>query len=438
MAFDLTTISDILKIDYQGPVRDQLNNATILLVRVRRSDENFIGKQAYIPLRKGRNVGRGARIESGTLPTAGNQQYDSAIFNVVYNYGRIQLTGPAISSAKTNAGAFVRAIDSEMRGLMMDLKTSINRQLWHDGSSVLTVCGTTSGSATVNVSSTKFLEVGLPFTIVNPSDGTIKESGDTVVAILSDTQFTSSTTVTTDTDDLLIEGAGSGSSSNSRNLASATTFKTTPLELWGLEAMISSINPARARADTADIGAGGFDQTLVTAQFGQIDRKTGNLFWDSGDLNNSGTTRDLTLDLMQQAFDETDIEADELPGLILTDHPIKRRYASLLVSDKRYPAGGEITLDGGYRALEFNGVPLVADRDASLTRTPGVLNRLYFLTESALEFEVLEDWKWMERDGAVLSRVSNVDAYEATMFSYFQFATDHAKAHCLLDDINES
>ncbi len=48
------------------------------------------------------------------------------------------------------------------------------------------------------------------------------------------------------------------------------------------------------------------------------------------------------------------------------------------------------------------------------------------------------DWEWMDQDGAVLSRVPNVDAYEATLFKYAEFATDARNAHFKLVDLTEA
>ena len=36
MAFDLSAASNVLKVRYLGPIREQLNNATILLKRIQR------------------------------------------------------------------------------------------------------------------------------------------------------------------------------------------------------------------------------------------------------------------------------------------------------------------------------------------------------------------------------------------------------------------
>jgi hypothetical protein len=420
MAFTTAAISDILKIDYQGPVREQLNNSTVLYKQLKKNTEDFIGSTARIPLHTGRNVGLGSRIESDSkgLPTAGNQQYSAALYDVKLLYGAIELSGLAKERSKNNTGSFVRALDSEMKGLMTDLKCDINRQLWHDGSSSLTQMNDAATTAAFTVQSTKFLKVGQRVQIFS-SAGTEKTSGAvTIATITSATAGTLSTTtsVRTATDIMILYG--------SRQSGTWGVHQ----ELWGLEALISDANPGTSSGITDLVG------TLT---------RTGTVQWDANVLDNSGTNRDLTLDLLQQAYDVTEIESDEVPGLILANHAIKRRYAALLVADKRYPPGGDITLDGGYKALEFNGTPLVADKDASLSLgTNNSLNRIYFLTMSSLEMQVLRDWGWLDEDGSVLkmkpATESYADAWQAYMGAYLEMGIVRPNANCVLKDITET
>jgi len=91
-----------------------------------------------------------------------------------------------------------------------------------------------------------------------------------------------------------------------------------------------------------------------------------------------------------------------------------------------------------YKALEFNGVPLVADKDASLTYTPGVLQRMYFISLPALELAVLEDFGWMDRDGSTLKAIAGFDAYEAVLFSYMNLCVNDPAKCAVLDDLDEA
>jgi hypothetical protein len=52
--------------------------------------------------------------------------------------------------------------------------------------------------------------------------------------------------------------------------------------------------------------------------------------------------------------------------------------------------------------------------------------------------QVLQDWGWMDKDGATLSRVADQDAYEATMFAYMNLACTRPNANAVYIDITES
>jgi hypothetical protein len=66
------------------------------------------------------------------------------------------------------------------------------------------------------------------------------------------------------------------------------------------------------------------------------------------------------------------------------------------------------------------------------------LNRAFGLNTSQLTQYQMSDWEFMDEDGAVLSRVSGVDAYEAILFKYHELATSKRNAHCLVSDLTES
>jgi len=242
----------------------------------------------------------------------------------------------------------------------------------------------------------------------------------TVVSITSATVFVASAAVTTDATFFVFRKLVRGLTSESFPVSWDYTA-----EVWGLEGLIAAANPTTAG---------------LVEKPGDLDRSTKS-WWRSSVITNpagAGTVRGTNLDVMQEAFDNSEIEGEASPGLILTNHALKRRYAALLQADKRYPPGGEITLDGGYRALEFNGVPLVADKDASLTATPQYLRRMYFITLDSMEWQNLEDWQWMQKDGAVLHRLDDYDMYGATLFSYQNIIIVRPNANVVLDDLSES
>jgi hypothetical protein len=422
MALNLTTAEKILKNLYEAPIREWLEGSTILGSKVKKNRKNFEGLKAIIPVHRGRNVGVGARPEDSALPAAGNQQHSNLEYVVKYQYGTIRLTGPVISASKSNLGSFARGLSNEMTGLMKDCQKDCNRQWWHDGSSVLTRCGTTSNSTTVVVESTKFLQVGQAIDVVLLTDGTASTGalGRTVSSIASSTTFViSGAAITTDNTFCIVKSGG----------RSAANTWATAREMWGLECLVSTGNPGNG----------------VTDLIGGLTR-TANLDWQSNVFSNSGTARPLTTDLMQQVWDSINANSGEEPDLILTNHACLRRYGALLTPDRRYTGGGLQTYDGGWKGLDFNGIPIMADPDASATLTPQTLGAMYFIHTPSFELHVMEDWGWMDKDGAVLSRcvgsagsyVGQSDAYEAALRSYMQLGIDRANTLGKLSDISET
>jgi len=125
----VAALSDVLKFRYLGPIRSQLNDE-VLITQILNLDSKNIdldGLSAYVPLKYGRNSGVGARREYDTLPTAGNQAYKHVNFDLTYQYGRAQFSGQAIQKTKTDAGAFVRVITSELDGLRKDQAGDVYR-----------------------------------------------------------------------------------------------------------------------------------------------------------------------------------------------------------------------------------------------------------------------------------------------------------------------
>jgi hypothetical protein len=90
-----------------------------------------------------------------------------------------------------------------------------------------------------------------------------------------------------------------------------------------------------------------------------------------------------------------------------------------------------MTLDGGFKAVEYNGVPMVVDKDC-------VNYNIFFIDESSLEIYQMSDFDWMDEDGAVLSRVSNYDAYEAVLYWYSELGVSKRNANVRLADITET
>jgi len=399
MGQTLSNFDDVLKLDYLGPIRDQINNSTILLQRLEKNEEDVGGKKAIVPLHTGRNSGVGARADGGTLPTAGNQAYENAEYNCAYNYARIQITGPTIKASRTNKYAFVKAVDTEVQGATKDLKDEVNRQLHGDGTGQLGLVNgdpTTGTTLTMDNPGTQYISKGMVVQLVDPTSTT---PGDFRANV-------GSKTITSKTSSTACETAAFHADAADNDIVvRAGNYR---LEMMGLKGIVKATDPG------------------TTFYVGNIPRATaGNEFWKAQVLANNGTARKLTLDLMQQAWDLAEEEGGEI-SLIMTSRIQRRKYLALVKADGRFV--NNLKLDGGWTALEYNSKPLVVDRHS----LPG---RMYFLDESTLAFYRMSDIDWMQDDGAVLSRVSGADAYEAVLYLYATLGCRSCNRNALLDDL---
>ena len=400
MAQTLTNFDEALKIDYLPVVRSQLNNARILSSRIERNERDVSGKRWQMVTHTTRNSGIGAGTETG-LPTAGQQAYANPYGVVKYNRGRIQVSRPTIEASKDSKGAIVRALESEIKGVTNDLKKEVNYQFFNDGTAARALINGDPGTETtltLDSPGTRWIMDGMLVDIVDPSSGVPCTSSTdlTVSSVDSATEITLSASANADVadNDVVVR-------------ANSTDDAGTSYEMMGLKGIID-------------------DNTYVDTLH-NISR-TDYPYWkcstNSTD-SNAGTLRDMTLDLIQASL--TSVEANGgKTNLILSDHAMRDAYAALVVADKRFV--NTMKLDGGFTALEYNGIPWVADSDCPNST-------VFFADTDHLQIMQMSDWSWMDRDGAVLSRVSGSDAYEAVLYWYADLTTDKPKAHSFLRDV---
>lgn len=400
MGSTLTTFDAILKEDYLGPIRDQIYNSHVLLKRLEKNEEDVGGSEAVVPLHTGRNSGIGARADGGALPTAGNQQYANAKYKCAYNYGRIQFTGPTMKASRSNKYAFVKAADAEIQGMTKDLQDDLNRQLHNDGSGVLGLVNgdpATGTTLTMDNPGTMYISKGMIVQLVDPASVT---TGDARANV-------GNKTITSKTSSTACETAAFHADAEDNDyVVRAGSYG---LEMMGLNGIINDSNPR------AGLTVGGINRTTA-----------GNEYWKSNVYGNSGTPRQFTLDLMQEAWDGAEEEGGTI-SLLLTSRAVRRRYLALVRADGRFV--NTMTLDGGFDALEYNGKPFVVDRHT-------LPNRIYFIDESTLALYRMSDLDWMEEDGAVLSRVTGYDAYEAVLFFYATLGCSAPNKNAVLDDLS--
>jgi hypothetical protein len=386
---NLTTLDNILKTQYLPVLNEQLNSATVLFSRLEKDYDSVVGKNFTMALHTGRNESVAARAENGTLPTAGAQAYKNAIVPMKYLYGQIELTGQTMKAAKVSEGAYIQALDSEMKGLMRDIKVSLNRQIWGDGTGILATCGTTSASLNVTVDSTAKLRPGMRIDVLVTATGATSTGATNryVDSITSATEF-------------VISG-GTGNEITTTSSFSVYKEGSRNLECMGMSGIFS----ATSTLQNLDVATYPFWKANVTAINGAI-----------------------TETAMQKAMDTTEINSDCEVSAIYTTYGVRRAYQALLASKKQYI--NPLQLKGGWTALDYNGKPLIVDKDAPA-------GNIFFACEDDLKFYRLSDLEWMQEDGAILCRVSGKDAYSGIIFLYHEFGTTKRNGQTLLTGVTE-
>jgi hypothetical protein len=419
----LTTIDSILKIDYKDPIVELLNSKTLLVHRIEATTEYTSGKRAYMPLHISRNEGVGARAEyAGTaatqLPSPGAQGFSDASYEMTYQYGRCQFTGPAIAAARDNEGSFARLVETEMMGLVRDIGRDQNRQLFGPKSGALgyVTALTTPASGIVTMDNVSHVRVGMLVDIIDESvTGTVLN-----VATFSVGAVDSSTNQVT------FNRGGSAADLTGTDVSAAVAIGDFPVrrhnyvqEMFGLIDLISDVNPTDIASGTGTYQeyVGGINRATVTHDL-----------WDSNVVNHNAQFSET---IFQDQIDLSEREGDGDISIFITTYAIFNEYGNSLLPDRRFNTdGGPFgKLDGGWDALYYNGRPVVKDRDCQE-------GNIWGLDEMTLKLLMMADWDWMDKDGAVLSRIANADAYEATLFSYREFATNAPRRSCRHYNVN--
>ncbi len=425
----LTVAEGILKFDYRDMVRDVLNSAVVLNFRLERDYETVAGDRVWFPLNTGRNPSFASRAPGADLPFRGTQEYKPTFFTVPEMYGRFQVSQRDIKASRNSKGAFLRVLDSEMRHLIRDAKVSLNRMNFGDGSGIIARADDAdpgadathgldeekigdAGGTTETYYAVRFLSKNQRINYIASAD----KGDETKQGILTIPKIVSSTTKGT--------AAVKPTVTYTDAVFDAVVADSDWLIIDG-----SHVNDQMGLLGIVDDG----DATLGFVDTIQGIQRTGagNEFWQANVLRNPGTpgtNREVTLDLYQEALDLAEEEGDGLVSVFLTDYGIRRKTLALMVQDKRFTSPYELELDGGFRALSYNGIPIIPDKDCPR-------HKIFGLDEPTLKFYQMSDLEWMEEDGAVLNRVANQPLYEATLFLYRELASSDMRNNVLIDDI---
>ena len=399
----LSTADNALKDVYLGVVSDQLNTTTNpLLAKIKQTTSDVWGNNIVKLAPYGVNGGIGAGSETGELPVAGGNNYEKFTLELKNLYGKIEISDKAIRASMNSAGAFVNLLNAEMEGLVKASSFNMGRMLFGDGSGLLAkISGngaTNAGITTFTVDGTKNLAEGMIVDIVDQSGNIYK--GHSAIRIINVNRETSAVS-------LVATGFTDG------ELASGTYFFCVQgsynKELTGLGAIF----------DTAKDSLYGLNRA--------------NNSWMNPYVKSCGTegaTANITDVTMQSVIDYLEENFGSQVDFIVCSSGVKRNYQTYLAS---YRSNIDVMeLAGGFKAISYNGIPVVSDRFAPA-------NTMYMLNTKEFNLHQLCDWKWLEgEDGKVIKQNPNHATYSATLVKYADMICNKPCGQAVIKNIAEA
>ena len=365
MAVTLTSADKALKSLYLDVVVEQLNyKVNPLLAQIKQNSDDVWGKEVRKLAIYGMNGGIGAGTEEGNLPSSGGNNYEQFTLTLKNLYGTIEISDKAVRASENNSGAFVSLLNSEMEGLIKASSFNFGRMLFGDGSGVLGTISAVS-SNTLTLDSVKNVIEGM-IVDVKTSAGVDVVTGKKVVAVDRATKK------------ITLSGVGSAAATDIVTVQGSYNN-----ELTGLKAIFGS-----------------------SATLYGITRAS-HSFLNPYKMTSCGS---ITEAKIQTALDTIEEQSGGAINFIVCSWGVRRAIQNLFASNKRYIDTMELA--GGYKALSYNGIPIVADRFC-----PD--GTMYLLNTDDFTLCQLCDWQWLTGDdGRVLKQVAGKPVYNATLVKY--------------------
>ena len=384
----LTSAENALKTLYLGVVADQLNtNVNPLLARIAQTSSDVWGKEIRKLAPFGINGGIGAGTEDGELPGAASNNYAQFVLTLKNLYGTIEISDKAIRASQNSAGAFVNLLEAEMEGLIKASRFNFGRMLFGDGSGVIAKAASQAGNV-ITVDSVKNVIEGMVVDVVSATSKSVTVSARRITDV-----DRSAKTVT-------LSGA---------SIAASTV----------------------AEGDYLTVqGSYGNELTGLGAIFGSSEKLYGLTRAANKWLTPYKATASAITDVViQKAIDTLDEVAGSAADFIVCSAGVKRAYQEYLVTNRSNV--DVMNLQGGYKAISYNGIPIVSDRFA-----PD--GTMYILNTSDFHLHQLCDWRWLEGDdGRVIKQVANKPVYTATLVKYADMICDRPIGQAMISGITE-
>ena len=385
----LQTADNALKSFYLNAVTDALNmKVNPLLARIKQTTANVVGKEVKKTVRVGISGGIGAGTETGDLPTASSSDYMQLTATLKNLYGTIEISDKAIRASANNEGAFVNLLNDEMEALVKSSTFNFGRMLYGDGRGRVAKV-TAVGSNIAQVDTVAGVVEGM---IINFCDFGGKDiSGATMRKVTG-----------VDRNQKIIHFDGTAISQSMVPAGSYVCLQgSAEKEITGLAAVFS---------ENALYGVDRDKTVMIPSMEEEV-----------GEISESA---------IQKAMDSIEEISGEKVNFIVCSWGVRR--ALLNYYKQNQLCLPTMDIEGGFKALSFNGIPVVADRFCPA-------GTMYLLNTDHFKIHQLCDWQWLEgEDGKILKQVPGKPVYTATLVKYAELMCENPSAQGALFGITEA
>ena len=386
----IETADNALKSFYIDAVTEALDfKANPLLAQIGHSTSNVVGKDVRKLIKYGINGGISAGAETGTLPPAGDGNRIQFVSTLKNLYGTIEISDKAIRASANNEGAFVNLLNDEMQSLIKSASFNFGRMLYGDGTGCLGTVTEVDTDGILTFDDVNAMMDGMRVQFYQSNGDPISGALDCMVLSVNraNKQVTFNSTLLST---LINEGD------------KVYMYGSKNFELTGLKAIFD-----------ADVlyGVDKCDYPMLAPYV-----KT-----DVGAISENE---------IQKAIDLIEEASGSKVNFIVCSWGVKRALAQHF--REHCTALPSVECKGGFNAVSFNGIPVVADRFCPT-------GTMYLLNTDDFKIHQLCDWKWLEgEDGKILKQVPGKPVYTATLVKYAELMCERPNGQGMLSGITEA
>lgn len=387
----IETADNALKSFYLDAVTEALDlKANPLLAQFARSSIDVVGKDVKKLVKYGVNGGISAGSETGALPSSA--QTDRVVLTSTLKnlYGTIEISDKALRAAAGNEGAFVNLLNDEMQSLVRSASFNFGRMLYGDGTGLLAVVDEIGENNRITLSNVRGFVEGMLIDFAALSG--------IVIDVISPRKVLS---VDRAKGVIVVDGE---SLTNAMPLGAGVYLHgSKDYEITGIRALFKT-----------------------SGELYGVDRKSYPFMKpymqeDAGEISET---------MIQKAIDSIEENSGSKVNFIVCSWGVKRALAEYF---RRYTSVmPTLECAGGFKAVSFNGIPVVADRFCPE-------GTMYLLNTDDFKIHQLCDWKWLEgEDGKILKQVPGKPVYTATLVKYAELMCERPNGQGMISGITEA